>query len=479
MASRFRAFVVLAEMRTGANFLESSLNDMRGVSCLGEAFNPAFVGYPDRPEMLGVSKAQRDADPWLLLRRVVDAPGLAGFRYFHDHDPRVFDHVMTDPGCAKIILSRNPVESYVSLRIAAETRQWMLRNVKDRKATRIRFDAAHFAEYLELLQEFRLKVQHALQVTGQTAFHINFDDLGDVEVLNGLAAWLGVNVRLDAPSAALVRQNPETLEDKVENFAEMQVALSQFDRFDLSRTPQLEPARKAAVPRWMAGRQVPLMWLPIRPDPSRQVERWLAALDGCDPAALETGFSQKSFRNWRRTNPDARLFTVVRHPLARAHSAFCAHLLMPGDTTALGRLRDSLSGQFGMAFPEGAPGADWTPARHRAAFLGYLAFVKASLSGQTPHKVDAIWATQEAIVQGFSQVAAPDMILRDHALEQGLSQLASQVGRNAPPVPKAAVDPGPVTLSQIHDPEIEAAARAAYGRDYVAFGFGDWKGGGT
>ena len=29
-------------------------------------------------------------------------------------------------------------------------------------------------------------------------------------------------------------------------------------------------------------------------------------------------------------------------------------------------------------------------------------------------------------------------------------------------------------LAEIYDAEIEAAARDAYGRDYLAFGFGDW-----
>lgn len=474
MTPRFRAFVVLADMRTGSNFLESSLNDLPGVESLGEAFNPVFPGFPDRTELLAVTKAQRDADPWLLLRRIIDAPGLKGFRYFHDHDPRVFDHVMTDPGWAKIVLSRNPVDSFVSLKIAGETQQWLLRNVKDRKAVRVTFDPAEFSDYLDRVQGFRQKVQRALQVTGQSAFHIHYDDLGDVDVLNGLAAWLGIDGRLLTPSIAMTRQNPETIEEKVTNFAQMQTALAEMDRFDLSRTPQLEPQRKAAVPHWVAAAHAPLMWLPLRPDSGRRVERWMAALDGVDPSALRRGFSQKTFRQWKRGLPGARLFTVVRHPLARAHSTFCTHLLHPASGSPLARHRDTLIRQFGMALPDTAPDAGWTRRDHRAAFLAFLAFAKANLAGQTPQRVDAVWATQEAIVQGFAQSAVPDMILRENALEQGLAQLAAQIGRIAPAPPKAEPDPGPVTLADIHDPEVESACRAAYGRDYTAFGFADW-----
>jgi LPS sulfotransferase NodH len=42
----FRSFVILAAMRTGSNFLEESLNGVPGITCHGELFNPAFVGYP-------------------------------------------------------------------------------------------------------------------------------------------------------------------------------------------------------------------------------------------------------------------------------------------------------------------------------------------------------------------------------------------------------------------------------------------------
>ena len=45
--------------------------------------------------------------------------------------------------------------------------------------------------------------------------------------------------------------------------------------------------------------------------------------------------------------------------------------------------------------------------------------------------------------------------------------------------PDAAADVGSAApnmlLAAIHDAEIEEAIRAAYGRDYAAFGFGDWR----
>ena len=122
MTEGFRSFVIFAEMRTGSNLLEATLNAVKGVTCFGEAFNPYMMGWPDKDEMMGVTREAREADPLPLLAKLTDRPGhLPGFRYFHDHDPRVLEPIIQDRRCAKIILTRNPLDSYVSTRLAWET----------------------------------------------------------------------------------------------------------------------------------------------------------------------------------------------------------------------------------------------------------------------------------------------------------------------------------------------------------------------
>ena len=66
----FEYFVVLAEMRTGSNLLESNLNAIEGVECHGELFNPVFINTSGTDTYHGVTLAQRDADPWALLNAV-------------------------------------------------------------------------------------------------------------------------------------------------------------------------------------------------------------------------------------------------------------------------------------------------------------------------------------------------------------------------------------------------------------------------
>ncbi|HNB07162.1 MAG TPA: hypothetical protein PKV97_14615, partial [Thauera aminoaromatica] len=49
-----------------------------GIACHGEIFNPDHLGGPAVPDVLGLTMAERVADPAALLARVRKAPGLNG-----------------------------------------------------------------------------------------------------------------------------------------------------------------------------------------------------------------------------------------------------------------------------------------------------------------------------------------------------------------------------------------------------------------
>ena len=244
MNGRFTSFVIFAEMRTGSNFLEANLNAFAGIACHGEAFNPHFMGYPHNEPILGVDLAKRDANPDVLLNAIRNDPSaLSGFRYFHDHDPRVFDTIVDDPRCAKIVLTRNPVDSYVSWKIAQATGQWKLTDMKAHKTAQAVFDSGEFETHLDALQLFQVLLLNRLQTSGQTAFYVAYEDLQSVAVMNGLARYLGVDEALDALDKNLKKQNPSPISAKVSNYDHMVQALSRLDRFDLTRTPNFEPRR--------------------------------------------------------------------------------------------------------------------------------------------------------------------------------------------------------------------------------------------
>ncbi len=476
MTGRFDYFVVFAEMRTGSNFLEANINSFDGLTCHGEAFNGAFIGYPNQDHILGVTQTEREADPTHLIEAIkTKTPGMGGFRYFSDHDPRALDIILSDPRCAKIILTRNPVDSFVSLQIAKATGQWKLTNVKHARQQKISFDVAAFESHLEGLQAFQVTLLNALQKSGQTAFYVAYEDLQDLEVMNGLAAFLGVEARIDALDDRLKRQNPDGLDAKVMNFEEMAKSLSRLDRFNLNRTPNFEPRRGPQVPTYVAAPRAPLLFLPLAGGPTEAVTAWLSGLD--DGAPVLDGFSQKTLQQWKNAMVGHRAFTVLRHPLARAHWAFCAYIL-PTGADSFPDLRNALSKQFSVPLPAFDPFRDpdggYDDAAHRTAFLAFLRFLKRNLAGQTGLRIDPSWASQLTLLQGKVEVGLPDIVMREDRLEADLSILAAQIGRETMPAVADVTDAHAARLSRIVDAELQSAARDAYARDFTAFGFGDW-----
>jgi LPS sulfotransferase NodH len=475
MSPKFQSFVVFAEMRTGSNFLEANLNAFDGVACHGEAFNPHFLGYPNNDPILGVDHATRDNNPGKLLTALrEDTAQLSGFRYFHDHDPRVFDDIMNDVTCAKIILTRNPVESYVSWKIAQATGQWKLTDVKAHKTAQAEFDGPEFAAHLEALQAFQVTLLNRLQTSGQTAFYVAYEDLQSVDVMNGLAAYLGVEARLEALDKNLKKQNPSPISSKVRNYDAMRGALSHLDRFDLTRTPNFEPRRGPNVPSYVAAAETSLLYLPLRSGPQANVLSWMAALDGVEQDALHTKMTQKDLRQWKRRHPGHRSFTVLRHPVRRAHDAFCRHILTTGKGSYT-QLRNTMMRRYKMPLPVDGPDDNYDLRAHRTAFAAFLTFLKGNLSGQTAIRVDASWCTQAQAISGFGELCLPDRIIRESDLEAELGDLVRATGKSTVPAMVQPEADKPFELADIYDDEIEALAAAAYQRDYMMFGFSRWK----
>lgn len=458
--AKFRSFVILAAMRTGSNFLEASLNAVPGVTSHGEAFNPSFIGFPERQDILGVNRATRDARPAALLDKIAQAPGLNGFRFFPGHDPRVLPQLLSDARCAKIILSRNPIESYVSLRIARETDQWRLGDARGRKSARIRFDPNDFRFHLAQLQDFRVEVQVGLQAAGQTAFYLDYEDLNDRIVLQGLLTFLGVKAEA-VPAKSVVPQNPEPLVEKVSNPAEMAATLRDLDPFDLSRIPNFEPRRGPAVPGFVAAAGAPLLFLPVKGGPTERVEDWLA---GFGSGGLLRDFTQTTLRDWLRGHKATRRFTVLRHPLLRAFAAF-EHFVLGGADPDLSNL---LARQYKVEVKDSTQAADI----HKG-FAAFLKFLKSNLNGQTAVRAHASWASQTAVVQGFQQFAPCDLLAREGSLVDDLVYLCTGLGLPCPPLQNVA-DPSVARLAAIYDEALEALVRQAYGRDYLNFGFANW-----
>jgi LPS sulfotransferase NodH len=469
--SRYDAFVLFAEMRTGSNYLEDSLNGLPDITGYGEVYNPTFLGQHNRFELLGYDMDRREADPLGLLDAMIaGTEGLPGFRLFHDHDDRVVERVLPDPRIAKVILTRNPLDSYVSRKIATATGQWRLTDAKNRKSAQVVFDAGEFVELTDRLAAFQARLRRGLQLGGQAAFLIRYEDINDAEVLNGLAAFLGSEGRIDAASKKLKRQNPGDLSDKVANYDEMLATLRDVDRFGLTASPDAEPARNAAVPGFVAHPDAGLLFLPIKGAPENAVLDWMGDIGGVGRDALLRKMTQKDLKQWMKDHPGYRSFTVLRHPVRRAYATFCRFIL-PDDRPIYADPRKIMRQRYKLPIPSSAPGPDWSVEDQKAAFAGFLDFLKPNLAGQTSVRIDAAWASQSAILQGMAQVTLPHQLVREEDMARALPDLARDAGVADPPEPRGEAIPGPVPLSRIYDGKLEKATIDAYRRDYLSLGF--------
>jgi len=462
----FTSFAVLAAMRTGSNFLEESLNRIPGLICHGEVFNPVFLAYPDQETLFGITQPARDANPLPLLKRLVKQPGLNGFRYFPDHDPRVLAPILSDATCAKILLTRNPLDSYLSLKIARMTGQWRLGG-PGRRTSRADFDGAEFGAHLDQLTAFQKTVRHALQTSGQTGFHLDYDDLGDPAVLAGLARFLGVAVPAGfAPTRKTLPQNPESAAEKVTNPAEMARYLGGIEVFSQNAVPNFEPDRGPGVPGFLVARGAPVLFMPIPGVATGAITNWLRALGA--GGGVRGGFTQTTLRDWMRANAPFRSFSVLTHPLCRAWAAYRRMFLSEADPVLAGQI--ARQARLVRAAPDDMAG-------QRAAFHAFLGFLKASLNGQTTLRVDPSWASQTAIIQGFGRFGQPDMLLRQDSLAAGLRHLCETLGLACgdltDPAFAAADDTGPPAA--LCDAETQMLARQAYARDTLGFGFTEFR----
>ena len=460
---RFDYFVVIAGMRTGSNLLEEILNDHPELTCHGELFNPHFIGKPNVEQAFGMTRRERNANPLQFLKAAMSGKDrLSGFRLFDEHNSQVLDHVLTDPKCGRIILTRNPAESYVSLKIARATRQWWLGDMKSQRSAKVKFEANEFSQFLGDVEAFRTHVRRTMLAEGLTAFPLRYDDLSDTEVRSGLFRFLGVDAAKRKLRPRTKVQNPLPLVAKVSNPNDMKSALARMDPFDLDRIPDFEPERGAGAPGVRVSEANRLMFLPVGSVAIETVDAWMSKLDASSP--VSSGKTQRELKAWMREHPGHRAFSVVDHPLSRAFEIYKRTVIGTPenvDANLVKVLREDFGHSDGIQLGHGSNAA------LQGSFLGFLTFLRGTLDGQTGFRVRPEWASQISLLAGYAKLRMPDMIIRCGELSDVLSRMHRDVDPPKPPKPH------PV-LSEIYSQMIEKAARSAYRRDYAFLGFSDW-----
>ncbi len=470
----FTYFTIFGAMRTGSNLLEHSLNQYEGLAGHGELYNPHFIGKPERREFLAIPLADRNADPIGLLHRLIDAAPdtIPGFRIFDNHDRRIIDFAARDPNCAKIILTRAPIDSFISLEIAQVTGQWMLVKDENRRVAKMRFDPEKYEAYLAKRKAHYAFIRRAAQEAGQPVFEIDYEDLTELSVLNGLARFIGSSeVKARLPDK-IRRQNPPAWEDKVENVKELRAYAAGGGITAPETDPEPQP-RFGALGEMVASKTFDTIYAPI-PGAGmgefRKVLTEAAVAAGDAEAKLATGMKEKHLtrRRWR----GAFIFSFVRHPAERLHDVFIRRIARAeGDAYMMVQMM--------MARDYRGPGPGEmtsSPKALLAGFDAFISFVDSNLGGRTALRVDPAWTPQSTLLAAYARETPLDFIGRVERLDEDLPFALSRM--KAPPIDIAAKLKG--SLARVEDEmpksvwltrEREARIRKIFERDYARLGY--------
>ncbi|MEO1491533.1 MAG: hypothetical protein AAFV19_05190 [Pseudomonadota bacterium] len=479
--TRPRYFAIFGAMRTGSNLLERTIEALGDTVCYGEVFNPSFIGGPMKVDARGWTPKTRDAEPLEFLADLLQRDTrLPGFRIFQGHTEIALRFALADPDCARIILRRDPLDSYISLKIARETDQWVLRYPRRRISVRIRFDLAEYTRYREAQDAHYAWMDQVMADAGTDALRIDYARLKTPEVLQAVARHIG-STGNPPDTAPLIRQNPGPLSLKVSNYAEMCAALGLEPEAaapgaaslaseipDVLAPPQgLHAFAPIDGPGFGPGVAF-LNWLDHRGDPagSQPLGQVL------DAAARGEAFASRG----SDTLEERIVFTIVCDPLERVYALLQEELFGPGWKHAA--IRRLLAEQVG-ALPEGR-GALRDPAAFpvdlaRSTLRAYLELIDTALSGAGRIVPPHAWYPQ---VDQITALEARQRIARVLNLHELPTFIRRQCARVSVPVPSARDLEQILTAGRLRVPAIETVAdpdirdrvRRIYAADETAFG---------
>jgi hypothetical protein len=233
------AFLLVGMMRSGSNFLERQLNLLPDVRCHGELFNQVFVGFSHeasgRPA--GYARediAARNADEDGFIAKVDQACDrrIVGLRLFLDHSPHMTARLLHDPNVAKVVLSRNLLEAYISLETARETGVWLTTESAKAPPRPVKVEVNKLVTFALRQSLYYNDVQTVLHETGQRYLQVDYNEIKDLGRLNEIARFIGSEHQFKAVSEPIRKQNPGSLDERILDFPKL---LEELKRRQLAR----------------------------------------------------------------------------------------------------------------------------------------------------------------------------------------------------------------------------------------------------
>ena len=178
-----------------------------------------------------ISPALRKEHPQKYLDAILSQTKAdhVGFRIFPEHHNPTLKAIVEDPSIHKIILTRNLLESYTSLQLAQQNNQWLMNHKGTRKPwVPIVIDLGEFKNYALSNSAYYYHILSRCHNTNQRTTPIEYSHLNEPATLDRLLEYFGKDRKFVPESMTALRQNPEPLEQKIKNYAEVMKLLKRI-----------------------------------------------------------------------------------------------------------------------------------------------------------------------------------------------------------------------------------------------------------
>ena len=235
--SSSRRFAIFCRARTGSYLLVDILNQFDDINCYGEIFKPGKVELPPwTAAKLATSIEDRDKYPITFVNALygLTPRKITGMKVFSSHNEVALHYLAETKGIKKVLLTRRPVDSYISLKKAQLTHEWVKRTknadaqssaAKPDKDVKIQFDRVQFERYRRESEDYDQWCADLETYTGQTFFRISYEEVAAIDPVRPLAEFLGSKDRSAELKPRLEKQIKQPFEELVENYDEMKAYL--------------------------------------------------------------------------------------------------------------------------------------------------------------------------------------------------------------------------------------------------------------
>lgn len=223
-----KGFLLIGMMRSGSNFLERQLGLLPDVRCHGELFNPSFIGFShERKGRLAhyqrddVQARNEDEEAFLAKVDQSEDREVIGLRLFLDHSPAMTARLLYDPRVAKVVLSRNLLEAYISLETARDTGVWLTTEAAKSKPKPVKVEIGKFTTFALRQSLYYNDVQTVLHQTGQSYIQVDYREIKELAKLNEIAAFIGSRHQFKSVTEPIQKQNPGSLDERIVDFPKL------------------------------------------------------------------------------------------------------------------------------------------------------------------------------------------------------------------------------------------------------------------